>query len=92
MLLGKKQQMWINKFKIAIVQKDTDTMEKLLENVPSFENIDEAKEASYLMQGALELLFGLQDEIIASKKQIKNNIRFLQSSLSDSTGSFSIKS
>ena len=92
MLLGKKLQMWVNKFKIAIVQKDTEAIETLLANVPSFENIDEAKEASYLMKEALILLLTLQDEITASKKQIKKNINFLQSSLSDSSATFSIKS
>ena len=92
MLLGKKAQMWVNKFKIAIAQKDTQTIETLLKSVPSFEDIDEAKEASYLMRAALELLLTLQDETSASMKKIKKNINFLQSSLSDSRGSFSIKS
>ena len=84
--------MWINKFKIAIVQRDTQKIEQLLDDVPDFPTIDEAKEASHLMREAMELLITLQDETSASMKKIKNNINFLRSSLSDSTGTLNIKS
>ena len=90
MLLGKKQRMWITKFKIALAQKDTDAINELLNSIPEF-SLDDAKQASYLMREAVTLLYSLQDEITASKKQIKQNINFLKSSLSDSTGGFSRK-
>ncbi len=75
--------MWLNKFKIALAQKDTDSLEKLLEEVPKFENIEDAKKASYLLREALELLYTLQDEVSTSMRQIKKNINFLNVSIHD---------
>ena len=91
-LHGKNQRMWLNKFKIALSQKDTDTIENLLDNVPKFSNKAEMDQAMYLMKEGLEMLYSLQDKVGTSMKQIKKNIKFLQSSLSDSRGGFSIKS
>jgi len=84
--------MWINKFKIAIAQKDTDAIDKLLNDIPEFSTLEEAQTASHLMREAVTLLYTLQDEVSASMKQIKKNIKFLGSSLSDGTGSLNIRS
>ena len=92
MLLGKKQQMWLNKFKIALVQKDTDSIDRLLNDIPVFSNKEEMEQAMYLMREATQLLYRLQDEITVSKKQIKQGMNFLASSLSDKTSGFNIKS
>ena len=91
-LLGKKLRMWINKFKAALIQKDTEAMNTLLDEVPSFSSKEDIKQAMYLMKEATTLLYTLQDEITLSKKQIKQNINFLGSSLNGSVSSFNIKS
>ena len=91
-LLGKKQRMWINKFKAALIQKDADSINALLGEVPSFSNKEDIKQAMFLMQEAATLLYTLQNEITLAKKQIKQNINFLGSTLASSVSSFNIKS
>ena len=83
--------MWLNKFKIAIVQKDTNTLEKLLDEVPKFDNIEDAKKATYLLKEALALLYSLQDETSTAMRQIKKNIDFLNTTVHDSVGSLDIR-
>jgi len=92
MQLGKKPRMWLNKLKVAIIQKDADAISTLLDETPPFENIDEMQEALYLMRESLELLYTLQDETKNSMKQIRKNLDFLQSSLADSKPRLNIKS
>jgi hypothetical protein len=83
--------MWINKFKIAIANKETEVINELLNEVPEFTKLEDSKTALFLMREAIELLYTLQDEASSSMTKIKNNINFLQSSLSDSTGRLNIK-
>ena len=89
---GKKQRMWPSKFKIAIIQKDVDSIESLLDNVPTFKNKEDIQHAMYLMKEGLEVLYTLQDETTSSMRKVKKNIDFLGISLVDSSSSFSIKS
>ncbi|WP_415249782.1 hypothetical protein [Sulfurimonas sp.] len=84
--------MWLNKFKIAIIQKDADSLNILLDKVPSFKNKEDIEQAMYLMKEGLEVLYILQDETVSSMRKIKKNINFLGTSLVDSSSSFSIKS
>ena len=72
--------MWITKLKISIVEKDTDVLDKLLDEIPKFTDITEAKEAMYLLKEASILIHTLKDETSNSIKQIKKNIDFLRSS------------
>lgn len=92
MLLGKKQQMWLNKFKVALLQKDADALNSLLDEVPDFTNKEDKEQTMYLIQEALVVMYTLQDEASYSMLQIKKNINFLKSSLSDSTGRLNIRS
>lgn len=92
MLLGKKQRMWINKFKVALIQKDADALNTLLDEVPNFTNKEDIEQTMYLMREALELIHTLKDETSLSMKQIKKNIDFLGSSLSQASGSLNLRS
>ncbi len=69
--------MWLHKLKIAIVEKDVDTLSSLVENIQKFDDVKEMKEALYLTQEAVKLLLVLQDETHSSMKQIKKNLSFL---------------
>ena len=90
--LGEKQLMWLNKFKIALAQKDTDSIERLLDEVPNFEDIEDAKKASYLFEEALKLFNTLKDETTSSMKQIKRNIDFINVTSSKPSNTLDIKS
>ena len=71
--------MWLTKLKIAIVEKNIQTLEKLLEDIPTLETKDEAQEALYLLREASELVYSLKDKTALSMRQIKKNIDFLKS-------------
>jgi len=83
--------MWLNKFKIALVQKDTDSLEKLLNEIPKFDNIEDMKQASYLFKEAMRLLLTLKDETSSSMRQIKQNINFLNVTASNPANKLDIK-
>ncbi len=83
--------MWLNDFKVALVQKDIDKLDTLLNELPSFSTLEEMTEASYLMKEAMALL---QSEKMAAQRtlqQIKKNIDFLKSTHSDDTSTLNIK-
>lgn len=90
--LGERVQMWLNKLQIAIVEKDTDKLDELLNTLPEFKNKEEMQKASYLLKEAMVLLLKLKGETSASMKQIKKNLEFLNSTQSNPTNKLDIKS
>ncbi|QFR48364.1 hypothetical protein FJR48_00930 [Sulfurimonas lithotrophica] len=84
--------MWLNKLQIAIVEKDTDKLDELLNTLPEFKNKEEMQKASYLLKEAMVLLLKLKSETSASMKQIKKNLEFLNSTQSNPTNKLDIKS
>ena len=71
--------MWLTNFKIAIVEKNTDKISKLIKDLPQFRDKKDIEEAVYLIREASELLHTLKNETAASMKQIKKNLDFLNS-------------
>ncbi|MDQ1244580.1 MAG: hypothetical protein QG565_920 [Campylobacterota bacterium] len=71
--------MWLNKLKIAIVEKNPDALGKLLDDVPQLRDPKEIEEALYLIKEATSLMEGLKDETKASMNLIKKNLDFLRS-------------
>lgn len=91
-MLGEKVQMWIDKLKIAIIQKDTGALDVLLDTMPQSLTAKEAQEAMYLFAEALELLYTLKDETSTSMQQLKRNINFLKSTRPNSAYKLDITS
>ncbi|MCF6339920.1 MAG: hypothetical protein L3J10_04070 [Sulfurimonas sp.] len=71
--------MWLTSLKIAIIEKDTNSLDNLLDNLPKLDNEKEIQEAIYLLREASELVHSLQDNTSATKNQIKKNLQFLRS-------------
>ena len=71
--------MWLTKVKIAIVEKNTDALSDLIEDIPNFTDAKDIEEAVYLSREALELLHTLKDETALTMSKIKKNISFLES-------------
>ena len=88
---GEKVQMWLNKLKIAIIEKNTEQINALLEELPSFKDIEEMKEAQHLLKEAAILLISLKSETQDSMQQIQKNISFLKSTQANSTPTLDIK-
>jgi len=83
--------MWLNKLQIAIIEKNTDALDKLLDTMPSFENKKDMESAAYLLREALELLYTLKDATSSTMKQLKKNISFIQSTAPQQKNKFDIK-
>jgi hypothetical protein len=84
--------MWLNQLKIAVVQQDVELLNKLIEDIPTFDDGDKIEEALYLLKEATEIVEGLKDETAESMKQMKKNIDFLNSATADKTAKFDITS
>lgn len=84
--------MWLNDLKIAIIEKDTQKIEALIDKMPIFEHLEGMQEAQYLLREALILLHTLKDETAKSMQQIKKNLNFLRSTESGVKNKLDIKS
>ena len=71
--------MWLTKLKIAIIEKNADALNELMEDLPQLKDKKEIEEALYLLKEADRLIHTLKDETSASMKQIKKNLDFLRS-------------
>ena len=84
--------MWLNHLKIAIVEKNTDRLNELMDEIPQLERKEDINQAIYLLKEATELVLTLQDETSASMKQMKKNIEFLKSTEHRTSNRLDIKS
>jgi len=82
---------WLNKFKIALAQKDIDSIERLLDEVPVFDDVEDAKRASFFFEEALVLFNSLKDEASTSMKQIKKNLDFVNATFTKPANILDIK-
>lgn len=71
--------MWVNDLKIAIVQKDVEKIDTLLDDIPTLSDEKEIEEAIYLLREASLLLHTLKDEVAASMEKVQKNLRFIRS-------------
>lgn len=76
---GERQIMWLNKLKIAVIEKNFSSIGKLLDDIPKFESQREIEEAIYLLKEASDIADVLKDDTLKSMKQIKKNLSFLRS-------------
>jgi len=82
--------MWLNQLKIAIIEKNINNLDKLLDDIPTLSDAAEIEEAIYLLREASELVYTLQDKTKSSMTQIKKNIDFLNSATANQTSKFDI--
>lgn len=72
--------MWLTKLKIAIVEKNADALERLMDEVPQLTDAKEIEEAICLLKEATAMINSLKDETKVSMNLIKKNLDFLRSS------------
>ena len=84
--------MWLTNLKIAIIEKNTDALSDLLDDIPELSKADDIEQAIYLLREAVELLHTLQDETELSMGKIKKNLAFLRSTEVQSSKKLDIKS
>ncbi len=78
-MLGEKLLMWLNKLKIAIIEKNGEALSELLDDIPELKDEKKIEEVIYLLKEAASLMHTLKNETLESMKQIKKNLDFLRS-------------
>ncbi|MBR8464092.1 hypothetical protein KDD93_05835 [Campylobacter sp. faydin G-24] len=64
---------WLNKFKIAILNSDLQTIESLISERPSkFTDINEVQEATILTQQAIKIFKESKNSLSLELKKLKN--------------------
>jgi len=89
---GEKLHLWLNNFKIAIVQEDISAIESLLDNMPDFNSVNSMREAKYLIKEAVTILEKRKASVSLELMQIQKNLDFLNSATANSKSKFDIKS
>jgi hypothetical protein len=84
--------MWLNRLKIALIEKNTDAIDTLLDETPDLKDVEEMKEASYILREVAVLLHELQDETAKNMKQLKKHIDFMGSTQAPAKYNLDIKS
>lgn len=84
--------MWLKELTVAIVEKNIDNINKLMDNLPELSDKKELDQAVTLLKEAETLVQSLNDETETSMIQMKKNINFLKSTQEKQTSSFDIKS
>jgi hypothetical protein len=84
--------MWLNQLKIAIIEKNTERLSALMDELPTLEDPQEIETALCLLKEATLLVEGLRDETQNSMLQMKKNIDFLKSTQANKTAKFDITS
>lgn len=83
--------MWLDKLKIATIEKDVASLEKLLRDVPELKEKREREEALYLLKEATLQMQKLKDETLVSMQQMKKNLDFLRATDSRSFKNLDIR-
>ena len=79
-MLGEKSaNMWLNQFKVALIEEDIDKMSELLDTMPQFETIKELEEAKYLIANAFDDALTQKNKISIILSEIKKKSSFLKS-------------
>jgi hypothetical protein len=83
---------WLNKLKVAVVQKDTVLLGKLLNDLPILSDPKEIQTALYLLEEAKKTVTELREETRLSMIKIKKNIDFLNSTAPQKQAKFDTRS
>ena len=83
--------MWLNQLKIALVEKNIDKLDELMDDIPQLKKREEIENAIYLLKEATDLVQGLKDKTENSMIQMKKNITFLKVTEVQKPSKFDIK-
>jgi hypothetical protein len=78
---------WINALKIAIVEENEEKIERLIQELPCFDDVQTMENAAYLLKEAHTLLSLKKDALASNLIKIKKQKEFLNA-LSSSSPSF----
>ena len=83
--------MWLNQLKDALVLGQLDRIASLINEMPTFNTLEEMEQATYLLQNVKTFLEAGKAETSQTLQQLKNTINFLQSTQTDQPRSLNLK-
>ena len=79
---------WIRLFKIALIEKDTQTLQNFQNTLPTFAKIEEIKTAQALILQAIKLFQNKKNETLHNMNELKKVISFHKAQNNHSFNSF----
>lgn len=80
MLLTRVNKMWLEEFKIALVNENIEAIEALADKVPAeFKNIEEALQAQTLVGEAINLIQKSKADLSKEFEKLKNVKKYISS-------------
>lgn len=83
--------MWLTKLKTALLLGQLDRIASLINEMPTFDTLEEMEQAAYLLQNVKIFLEEGKAETSQILHQLKNTINFLQSTQTDQPASLNLK-
>lgn len=83
--------MWLTKLKAAFVLGQMDQIASLINEMPTFETLEEMEQAAFLLQHVQTLLEEEKAKTAQTLQQLKSTINFLQSTQTDLPSSLNLK-
>jgi hypothetical protein len=83
--------MWLTQLKTALVLGQVDRLSVLIEEMPTFETLEEMEQAAFLFQQIQTFLEDEKSKTSQTMQQIKNTLNFLQSTQTDLPSSLNLK-
>lgn len=82
---------WFTNFKKAIILKEFETLDQLINEMPVMDTLIQMEEATYLLHHAKTLLEVEQSVTRSSIQQLQNTIDFLKATENTPISSFNLK-
>jgi len=89
-LQKKKDLKWLKDFKIAIIEKDFNKIEQMINDIPKFDTLEENQEALSLVKQANEITLQQREMILKEMQRVKNIKKFLTENQYEKKGEFDI--
>ncbi len=70
---------WLNELKIAIIEENENKIYELISNLPQFNSLEEARDATALMQEAYKFILKKMEETKKVMNSLKISKSFLES-------------
>jgi hypothetical protein len=83
--------MWLKELKKAIILKDFDALDILIDQIPQLESLAQMEEVAYLFQNAKILLETEKTVTMHSMQQLKSTIDFLKATENSTSPTINIK-
>lgn len=84
--------MWLQDFKIALIEENVEKMHQLLDEIPQFQSIKELQDAQYLIANALKDTTAQKNKISTILSELKKSSSFVKSSYDTKSYKLNIRS